>query len=120
MKVTPCPTKTPSSMRTPSQMKVWLDTLTRRPIRAPFWISTKAPIFDSSPISQPYRFTKLKILTSRPSLTSGAIDWNFKFVYVLMSVKPRQLQESGQLADHVGTQWLSLHVRWNTPLSDIR
>src|SRR5580765_2926530 len=57
MNITPCPTKTWSSISTPSQMKVWLDTLTRRPTFAPFWISTNVPMRDSSPISQPYRLT---------------------------------------------------------------
>ncbi len=40
-------------MVTPSQMKVWLEILQRRPTVTPFWISTQAPIFVSSPISQP-------------------------------------------------------------------
>jgi hypothetical protein len=39
-------------------MNVWLDTFTHRPTFAPRWISTKAPMRDWSPISQPYRFTK--------------------------------------------------------------
>jgi len=34
-------------------MKQWLETLHRLPIVAFFWISTKAPILLSSPISQP-------------------------------------------------------------------
>ena len=42
-----------SSIVTPSQMKQWLETLHRLPILAFFWISTKAPILLSSPISQP-------------------------------------------------------------------
>ena len=53
MKVTPWPMKTWSSIVTPSQMKVWLEILQRRPTDAFFWISTKAPILVSSPISQP-------------------------------------------------------------------
>jgi len=34
-------------------MKVWLETLQFFPTVAFFWISTNAPIFVSSPISQP-------------------------------------------------------------------
>src|SRR6266571_449370 len=73
MKVTPWPTKTRSSIVTPSQMKLWLEILHRSPTLAFFWISTKAPIFVSSPISQPYRLMNDASLTSRPSLTSGAM-----------------------------------------------
>ena len=53
MKQTWWPMKTSSSMVTPSQMKVWLETLHREPTRAPDWISTNGPIFVSSPIVQP-------------------------------------------------------------------
>ena len=73
MKVTPCPIKTSSSTVTPSQMNVWVEILQRLPIRAPFWISTKLPIFTSSPISQPYKFVNANILTRSPSFTSGAM-----------------------------------------------
>src|SRR3989441_1428387 len=74
MKVTPWPIKTWSSIVTPSQMKVWLDILHRRPTFASFWISTNVPIFVSSPISQPYRLMNFASLMSLPSLTSGAIQ----------------------------------------------
>src|SRR6266478_1947166 len=53
IKITPWPIKTLSSIITPSQMKVWLETLQLRPTTAPFWISTNEPIFVPSPISQP-------------------------------------------------------------------
>src|SRR2546428_4905387 len=53
MNVTPWPTKTLSSMVTPSQMNVWLEILQFLPILAFFWISTKAPILVLSPTSQP-------------------------------------------------------------------
>ena len=53
MNVTPWPTNTWSSIVTPSQMNVWLEILQRLPTVAFFWISTNAPIFVSSPISQP-------------------------------------------------------------------
>ena len=43
MNTTPCPTKTSSSIVTPSQMKVWLEILQRAPIEAFFWTSTKRP-----------------------------------------------------------------------------
>jgi hypothetical protein len=42
-----------SSIVTPSQMKVWLEILHRRPTVAFFWISTNAPILVSSPMVQP-------------------------------------------------------------------
>ena len=74
MKVTPWPMRTWSSIVTPSQMKVWLEILHRRPTFAFFWISTKVPIFVSSPISQPYRLMNFASLTSFPSLTSGAMQ----------------------------------------------
>ena len=64
--------KTLSSIVTPSQMKVWLEILQRRPTFTPFWISTHAPILVSSPISQPYRLMNFESLTSFPSFTSGA------------------------------------------------
>ena len=44
---------TSSSMVTPSQMKVWLEILQRRPMLAPRWISTKVPIREPSPTLQP-------------------------------------------------------------------
>ncbi len=53
MNETLCPTNTSSSIVTPSQMNVWLETFTFLPIFAFFWISTKVPIFEPSPISQP-------------------------------------------------------------------
>ena len=55
--MTPWPTKTPSSIVTPSQMKLWLEILQRRPTITPRWISTNAPMRDASPMRQPYRFT---------------------------------------------------------------
>jgi hypothetical protein len=42
-----------SSIVTPSQINEWLEILQRRPIVAPFWISTNVEILDSSPIAQP-------------------------------------------------------------------
>src|SRR5271157_591494 len=72
MNVTPWPMKTLSSMVTPSQTKVWLETLQRLPILAFFCTSTNAPIFVSSPTSQPYRLMNLDSFTSRPSFTSAA------------------------------------------------
>src|SRR5438445_13740213 len=74
MNVTPCPTNTWSSIVTPSQMNVWLEILHRLPTVTFFWISTNAPIFVSSPISQPYRLMNFASLTSFPSLTSGAMQ----------------------------------------------
>jgi N utilization substance protein A len=50
---TPCPTKTSSSISTPSQMKVWLEILHAAPITAPRWISTKEPIRVLSPMRHP-------------------------------------------------------------------
>ena len=41
--MTPCPTKTSSSIVTPSQMNVWLWILQRAPTTAPRWISTNVP-----------------------------------------------------------------------------
>src|ERR1700676_3173999 len=86
MKVTLWPTKTPSSISTPSQMKVWLEILQFFPTFAFFCISTKAPIFVLSPIWQPYRLMNLESLTFSPKRTSGAIDrcspwgtWVFPF-----------------------------------------
>ena len=58
MNMTPWPTKTSSSISTPSQTNVWLEILQRAPMRAPFCISTKVPMRVSSPTRQPYRFTK--------------------------------------------------------------
>src|SRR5271166_4742179 len=74
MKTTPCPTNTSSSIMTPSQTKVWLEILQFFPTLAFFWISTNAPIFVPSPISQPYRLMNFDSLTSLPSLTSGAMQ----------------------------------------------
>src|SRR5947209_4971477 len=53
MNITPCPTKTSSSMRTPSQTKVWLEILQRAPTDAPRWISTKVPTRLPSPMRHP-------------------------------------------------------------------
>src|SRR4029079_569649 len=53
MNATLCPMKTLSSMFTPSQTKVGLEILQRLPTFAFFWIWTNAPIWVSSPISQP-------------------------------------------------------------------
>src|SRR5271166_3563459 len=74
MKKTPCPTNTSSSIMTPSQTKVWLEILQFFPTLAFFWISTNAPIFVPSPISQPYRLMNFDSLTSFPSFTSGAMQ----------------------------------------------
>src|SRR5262249_5961675 len=57
MNITPWPTNTPSSIVTPSQMKVWLDILQFAPLDAPFWIPTRLPIFGPPPTRHPYRFT---------------------------------------------------------------
>src|SRR5262249_42127207 len=57
MNITPWPTKTPSSIVTPSQMNVWLDILQFDPTEAPFWISTQLPIFVPPPTRHPHRFT---------------------------------------------------------------
>src|SRR5258706_9582289 len=86
IKVTPWPMKTLSSMATPSQTNVWLETLQRRPTVAFFWISTKAPIFVSSPISHPYKLMNLESRTPFPNFTSGAIEQNsFTGVRALLS-----------------------------------
>ena len=61
-------------MVTPSQMKVWLEILQRRPMVAFFWISTKAPIFVSSPISHPSRLMNFYSLTLVPNFTSGVMQ----------------------------------------------
>ena len=53
MNITPWPTKTPSPIVTPSQMKVWLWILQSAPILAPRWISTKVPMRERSPMLQP-------------------------------------------------------------------
>src|SRR5207248_2519318 len=60
-----------SSMVTPSQMNVWLETLQRAPIVAFFCTSTNVPMRVSSPIRQPYRFTNPYRATPRPKVTSG-------------------------------------------------
>src|SRR5215475_8931436 len=57
MKVTLWPIKTLSSISTPSQMKVWLEILTLRPMCAFFWISTNVPMRELSPTEHPYKFT---------------------------------------------------------------
>ena len=51
--ITPWPTKTSSSIVTPSQMNVWLWILQRAPMTAPRWISTNGPMRVSSPIAHP-------------------------------------------------------------------
>jgi hypothetical protein len=53
MNITPWPTKTPSSIVTPEQIKEWLEILQSLPIAAPFWTSTNVPIFVLSPTVQP-------------------------------------------------------------------
>ena len=58
MKQTWWPMKQSSSTVTPSHRKAWLETLQRAPTATSFWISTNAPMRVSSPIVQPYRFTK--------------------------------------------------------------
>src|ERR1017187_2147259 len=75
--------KTLSSMVTPSQTKVWLEILQRLPIVAFFCTSTNAPIFVSSPISQPYRLMNLDSFTSRHSLTSAAMQ-RYEFLVSLL------------------------------------
>src|ERR1700722_1559191 len=72
-KVTPCPTKTSSSIVTPSQTNVWLEILQFFPTVAFFCISTNAPIFVLSPISHPYRLMNLESFTPLPNFTLGAI-----------------------------------------------
>ena len=42
---------------TPEQINEWEDILHLLPIVESFWISTKVPIFVSSPILHPYRLT---------------------------------------------------------------
>src|SRR5579864_5040113 len=74
MKVTLWPTKTPSSISTPSQINVWLEILQFFPTFAFFCISTNAPIFVLSPIWQPYRLMNLESLTLVPKRTSGATE----------------------------------------------
>src|SRR5258708_5237052 len=94
--------KTLSSISTPSQIKVWLDILQRFPTLAFFWISTKAPIFVSSPIVHPYKLMNLDNLTARPSFTSGAIEQNsFTGGSILLSGEwtSRRLPASGQSAN---------------------
>src|SRR5579885_121737 len=79
MKTTPWPTNTSSSITTPEQMKLWLEILHRRPIRASRCTSTKAPSRVSSPISHPYRFTNGLSRTRSPRRTSGAthtLNWS--------------------------------------------
>jgi hypothetical protein len=73
------PMKTSSSMVTPSQTNVWLDTFTFRPTFACFWISTNVPILELSPISHSYKLTKSKILTLAPSLTSRMLCFGLTF-----------------------------------------
>src|SRR6266478_2390213 len=68
--------KTLSSIVTPSHTNVWLDILHLFPTNAFFCISTNAPIFVSSPISQPYKLMNLESLTPLPSFTSGVIEQN--------------------------------------------
>ena len=46
IKETLWPMNTSSSIVTPSQMNVWLETFTLRPIFAPFWISTNVPTLE--------------------------------------------------------------------------
>jgi hypothetical protein len=53
MNMTPCPTKTSSSIVTPSQMNVWLWILQLEPMAAPRCTSTNVPMRVSSPIVQP-------------------------------------------------------------------
>ena len=64
-----------SSIVTPSQTKVCEEILQRSPMKAPFWISTKAPMRDPSPTSQPYRFTSVgwKMVTFPFSFTLSEI-----------------------------------------------
>src|SRR5271166_1261248 len=76
MKVTLWPMNTLSSIVTPSQIKLWLETLQFFPTVAFFWISTNAPIFVFSPIWQPYRLINLESLTPEANFTSGAIEQN--------------------------------------------
>src|SRR5271166_5504711 len=72
-------------------MNVWLEILQFFPTLAFFWISTNAPIFVPSPISQPYRLMNFDSLTSLPSLTSGAMQQ-----YSAISVCPRAPHHGGR------------------------
>jgi len=74
--MTPCPTKTPLPIATPSQMNEWLEILQFAPTEAPFWISTNVPSRVPSPIVQPYRLTNAWICTSFPKTTSSAMRQN--------------------------------------------
>src|SRR5438034_8484383 len=49
----PWPTKTSSSISTPSQMNAWLSILQFAPTMTPRWISTNGPICVLSPMRQP-------------------------------------------------------------------
>ena len=53
MNITPCPTKTASSIVTPAQTNVWLEILQRLPMVAPRCTSTNAPMRVLSPMRQP-------------------------------------------------------------------
>src|SRR4051794_21388611 len=66
-------------------MKLCDDTLQRAPTFAPVWISTKVPILLSSPMAQPYRFTRsgCRIRTLPPSTTSCAIG-----IFDLRAMRP--------------------------------
>ena len=68
MNMTPWPMKTRSSIVTPSQMKVWLEILQRRPTVAFFWISTNAPIWVSSPIAATVQVEEAAEPDVRPQL----------------------------------------------------
>src|SRR5436309_2944789 len=71
MNITPCPTKTPFPIVTPSQMNEWLWILQSAPMTAPRWISTNVPTRVLSPIEHPYRFVNEKTTTPTPNLTSS-------------------------------------------------
>src|ERR1700751_5340530 len=66
--------KTSASIVTPSHTNVWLEILQFFPTVAFFCISTNAPIFVLSPISQPYRLMNLESFTPLPNFTFGAIS----------------------------------------------
>src|SRR3954447_17533073 len=75
MNITPCPTKTSSSIVTPSQMNEWLWILQFEPITAPRCTSTNGPMRVLSPILQPYKFVNAWTTTCSPNSTSTRIRY---------------------------------------------
>ena len=96
MNTTPWPTKTLSSIVTPSQINVWLEILQLSPIVASAWTSTKAPTFVPFPIVQPYRLTRSgwKMRTSFPSFTVAAIN-DCPFCSYFLAYTPTGRSEPG-------------------------